>query len=59
MTDEEKTAKIMYFRKQAQKWRDVAFRIAEEERGLDVYGYAIRKAEEFGIKAKGIEDEKT
>ncbi|MBA7533535.1 hypothetical protein ES705_25775 [subsurface metagenome] len=51
----ERIAKIKYFRGEETKWREAAYKIAEEERGEAPFAEAIRKADEFGVKASELE----
>ena len=51
----EREAKIKYFRQQETKWRETAYKIAEEERGEAPFAEAIRKADEFGRQAAELE----
>jgi len=51
----EREAKIKYFRGEETKWRETAYKIAEEERGEAAFASAIKKADEFGAKASELE----
>ncbi len=55
VTPEVTSAKIKYFRQQETKWRETAYKIAEEQRGEAAYASAIKKADEFGTKASELE----
>ena len=49
-------AKIKYFRQQETKWRETAYKIAEEERGEAPFATAMEKAEDFARQARELED---
>lgn len=51
----EREAKIKYFRQQETKWRETAYKIAEEGKGEVAFAEAIKKADEFGAKASDLE----
>ncbi|GAI22419.1 unnamed protein product, partial [marine sediment metagenome] len=53
--DVEREARIKYFRQQETKWRETAYKIAEEERGEAAFASAMKKADEFGAKASELE----
>jgi len=51
----ERAARIKYFRGEEAKWRETAYKIAEEEKGEAPFAEAIRKADEFGRQAAELE----